>query len=79
MNIFDYNFSSLLFLTVLADYIINCGIFLFLMSYDNITSQFCLQELQHTNEMIPNKDIFILFRDKNVKEKHCESLMGKET
>lgn len=56
------------FPTVLADAINNCGIFVFLMSLDSITSKFCQQELQYAIDKKLDKDIFILFRDKDFEE-----------
>lgn len=66
------------FPTVLADAISNCGIFIFLMSYDSLTSKFCKQEFKYAKEKKNDKDILILFRDKDTEERFYNSLVGNE-
>ncbi len=66
------------FPTVLADAINNCGIFVFLMSLDSITSKFCQQELQYAIDKKLDKDIFILFRDKDFEGQFNKLSEGNE-
>lgn len=66
------------FPTALADAINNCGVFVFLMSLDSITSKFCQQELQYAIDKKLDKDIFILFRDKDFEEQFNKLSEGNE-
>ena len=66
------------FPTVLADAINNCGVFVFLMSLDSITSKFCQQELQYAIDKKLDKEIFILFRDKDFEDQFNKLSEGNE-
>ena len=66
------------FPTVLADAISNCGIFIFLLSHESINSKFCLQELKFARDKKTEKDLLIVFRDKDIEEKFYKSLARNE-
>ena len=61
------------FPTVLAVAIKNCGLFLFLVSDDSMSSKFCFQELQYANQHKSDNDVLPLFVDEET-EKRCQDI-----